>query len=97
MFYDATKPVYYTRNLDLAAYLVYNLNEQPEIKLVNTNYGDKIQYEFKNQQTIRDLLEDYDRGEALVEPKRYSEIKIKIIKNRNELFPKPDRMASPAN
>ncbi len=96
MYYDATKETYITRNMDVAAYLEYNLSQTPEINSIKTQYGPKTQFIFRNELKIRDLLELYDRGEALVEPKLFSEIKIQLIKKRNELCPKPNRVEAPA-
>lgn len=97
MYYDATKESYFTRNIDLAAYLEYELDEYPEIIPTSTPKGMRAQYIFRNQLKIRDLLELYDRGEAQVDPKRYSDIKYKLIQKRNELIPHTNRVASSAS
>jgi len=87
-FYNPSSDVYSTRSLDVAAYIELKLSQSPEASLVKGNNGNKVQFNFRNSLQIRDLLELYDRGEALVEPKQYSSIKIRLIQTKNALMPR---------
>ncbi len=87
-YYDAEKAVFTTRNMDVAAYLELKLGESAEASLFENSFGDKVEFKFTNCLQIRDLLEVYDRGEAQVEPRQYSEIKIRLINKRKELLHK---------
>lgn len=89
-YYDANKTDFITRNMDVAAYLELKLGEVAESQTYKNQRGEtKAQFVFANSVQIRDLLEIYDRGEALVEPKAYSEVKMRIINARKDLlYPK---------